>query len=251
MGAPRRDWTVLYVLNGDNDLREAATLDLVELDREGAPENVNVVAQLYRGDLAWSKNNLSRKLKTLFKPEPKPAVASDWRGVKTYEVRHQGEATRTLPYQNEGSPSDPESLRSFVSWAMKRFPAEHYAVVVSGHGGPDGTLSDARGKRMPFEALAQALQEGAREAGESVDVLLLDSCSTASEQTADALKGAADFLVASPEKVPYRGWSEKATMDFLKQHPQATPREFAESLLAPEHRINQAVLYVYERSSCP
>jgi hypothetical protein len=243
--APKRDWTVLYVLDGDNDLREAATLDLVELNQKGAPENVNVAAQLYRGELKWNLHNFRKKAGDLFKPEPPPAVNPDWRGVKVFEVRHQGstEQTSTVPFQGSTTPSDPKSLEDFVAWGMKEYPAEHYAVVLTGHGSQDGILSDSQGKKMGFSDVSAALKAGSQRAGEELDVVLFDSCSTASDETAEAMKGSAQFLVASPQKISGRGWSEVATMDFLESNPKATPKAFAESLLAPEHNIKEPLLY--------
>ena len=196
--APKRDWTVLYVLNGDNDLREAATLDLVSLDKTRAPESAHVAAQLYRGELKWNMRNLSKKVGNLFKPTPPPTVNTDWRGAKVFEVRTQGTTEETTEASCQGStkPSDPKSLEAFVAWGMKQYPAENYAVVLSGHGGPDGLLSDSDGKKMNFGDISQALKTASAVAGEELDVVLFDSCATASDETAKAMNGAAKFLVA-------------------------------------------------------
>jgi cysteine peptidase C11 family protein len=240
-----RDWTVLYVLDGDNDLREPSTLDLVELDQKGAPENVNVAAQVYRGDLKWNLHNFGKKVGNLFKPDPPAAVNPDWRGMKVFEVRHQNstETTDRVEFQDSTSPSDPNSLENFVAWGMQKYPAKNYAVVLTGHGGPDGLLSDSAGTKMPFKQVSTALKAGAKRAGSELDVILFDSCSTASDKMAETMQGSAKFLVASPGKISARGWSESSTMDFLKSHPQATPKELAQSFLSPVHNIDEPILY--------
>ena len=87
---PQRDWTLVYVLDGDNDLREAATLDLVELNAQGTPDNTAVIAQLYRGDLRWNFANFRKKVDALFRPGLPSGVAQDWRGMKVFGGRGEG-----------------------------------------------------------------------------------------------------------------------------------------------------------------
>ena len=234
---------MLYVLDGDNDLREAATMDLVELDRTGAPEIANIVAQLHRGELTWTVKNLPKKLSGLFSPEMPAAVKPDWRGVRVYEVQHDGPTVVVEDAPKSASPSDPKSLENFVAWGMKEYPAKNYAVVLGGHGSSKGLLSDSEGEIMPFEKVSESLQRAAERAGEDIDVVLFDSCSTAGSETAEKMRGATDFLVATPYKTGGPGWSEQATMTFLKENPQATPLEFTKSLLSPDHTAVTSALY--------
>ena len=241
---PKKDWTVLYVLDGDNDLREAATMDLVELHHAGAPGNAHVVAQLHRGELSWTAKNLPKKLSGLFRPELPPAVQPDWRGVRVYEVQPEGPTVMVEDAPESVSPSDPTSLENFLAWGMKEYPAEHYAVVLGGHGSRKGLLSDSKGDVMPFEKVSESLQRAAAKSGEDIDVVLFDSCSTASPETAEKMCGATDFLVATPFKTRGQGWSEKATMNFLKENPKATPLDLTQSFLSGEHAaVKSPVFY--------
>ena len=247
--APSKDWTLLYVLDGDNDLREAATLDLVELDREGAPENVNVAAQLYRGELRWGWKTLGKKLSELGKPEPKSAVAQDWRGMKVFETRHRDSAesqTMEAAYTPslESAPNSPESLEEFLVWGMTNYPAKHFAVIMAGHGSQKGILPDGRGRMMAMEEAGEAIRRAGERVGQKPDLLVLDACSTASEKTAHAFSGTADYLVASPEKIGGGGWSESQTLSVLAQDSDIAPRDFAQSFLSAEHTaIPSAHLY--------
>ena len=234
---------MLYVLDGDNDLREAATMDLVELDRTGAPEIANIVAQLHRGELSWTVKNLPKKLSGLFSPKLPPAVNPDWRGVRVFDVQHDGPTVVVDKAPKSTSPSDPKSLENFVAWGMKEYPAENYAVVLGGHGSEKGLLSDSKGEVMPFEKVSESLQRAAERAGEDIDVVLFDSCSTASPETAEKMRGATDFLVATPFKTRGHGWSEKATMNFLKENPQATPLDLTQSFLSSDHTSVKSAVY--------
>jgi len=186
--APRKEWTVLYYLNGDNDLREHVSQDLVELHHGKSPDNANVVATLFRGDPKWSWKSLLQK-------ELPPAVTPDWRGRKTYEIGPDGAVEVDGPTQ--GRAGHAETLRDFLVWGMERYPARHYMVVVAGHGkGPEGLLQDHTGKWMPVEDFAAALKETG-----PIDVLALQACSMAHREVVEELRGAADFLVASPTKL--------------------------------------------------
>ncbi len=243
------DWTLLYVLDGDNDLREAVTLDLVELDREGAPENVNVAAQLYRGELQWGWKTLGRKLSGLGKTDEKAAVAQDWRGMRVYETRHRDDAnsvTQQVAYtpENDAAPNSPKSLEEFLVWGMTNYPAKNFAVIMAGHGDRDGILPDGYGRMMGMEDAGNAIRRAGEKVGQKPALVVLDACSTANSQTAEAFRGAADFLVASPEKIRGGGWSETHTLNTLAQDSALAPRELAESFLSEAHTaIPSAYLY--------
>lgn len=247
--AVKRDWTLLYVLDGDNDLREAATCDLVELDQHGSPDSVNVAAQLYRGELKWNLKNLGRKVDNLFKGDCPPAIRSDWRGLRTFEVRaknSQGQTREIIsgPDSQDPKPSDPNELQKFLAWGMKQYPAKNYAVILSGHGSQDGLLTDSAGDKMSFEQISSALKGAAEETGESVDVVLFDTCSTAGKKAENALRGATDFLVASPTKIRGGGWSESETLNFLENNPDASPENLATSFLSDAHTaVPESVVY--------
>jgi hypothetical protein len=238
----------LYVLDGDNDLREAVTLDLVNLDSQGSPDNVNVVAQLYRGELRWGPKTFLKKLKQLGEPDLPPAVKNDWRGMKVFEVRHRddGSVTREADYSRpSSSPNDPNALEDYLVWAMRKFPAKHYAVILGGHGSPDGVLPDGRGNFMPFNETGEVLRRVAERTGARANVIVLDACSTSGSGTAQALQGAGDYLVASPVPIRGPGWSEQLTLQALSGQDEVSPEQLARSFLAAEHHAVPEV-HVYD-----
>jgi Clostripain family len=215
-------------------------MDLVELDRTGTPDDVTAVAQLYRGDLKWTLKNLGRKLSMLGGKKVKPAVQSDWRGMRVFEVRGDQSNQPTMRvgenhFSESASPSSPQELAKYVAWGMEKYPAKHYAVILGGHGSQEGVMSDAYGHKMTFDDAAGAIVKASRQTGRKVDVVLLDSCSTASQKTAGAFRGATEYVVASPEIVQGGGWSESSTLGFLKQNPGSTPEQLAESLVSGHH----------------
>lgn len=193
-------WTVLAYLDGDNELREHATENLLELGRAGSGDGVQVAASLHRGDRRWTLRNLGFKLSRLFRRKPQPVVQPDWRGQKFFVVDPAG--VREVPGPAPGRPSDGRTLEDFLVWGMRTFPAERTLVVLSDHGeGHRGMLMDSAGRSMPLPELRETLERVRSQVGRGVDVLALEACGMGQFEVARELSGVADFLVASPDSL--------------------------------------------------
>ena len=104
-----KHWTVMVYLAGDNNLDAAGVTDLQEMKSVGSTDLINVIAQFDRlGSKRTTKRYFLRKGGTL----EKDAVAS-------------------LGETNMG---DPKVLQDFLQWGFRRYPAQHYLVVLWNHG---------------------------------------------------------------------------------------------------------------------
>lgn len=203
IGPQGRSWTFLYYLNGDNNLREEVSLDFVRLHQAGAPEDTAVVAHLYRGEERWTCKNLPNKLARLGQKQLPPAFAEDWRGSRTFVVGDKPHSSVEVQGPELVSPADPQSLTDFVSWGMREFPAHNYAVIVSSHGnGERGLLRDGDGTLMSNAEFRSALAAAEKESGQKLNLLVLQACLMGQPAAAAALAGCADFVIASPDKIP-------------------------------------------------
>ncbi|MFT3773160.1 MAG: clostripain-related cysteine peptidase [Minicystis sp.] len=128
-----------------------------------------------------------------------------------------------------------ESLSRFLTWGMDRYPADHYAVIVWGHGlgwrpaasgpvvpvrydraGTSGGIAfdEAVGSVLDTPGLRRALAGASREklAGRPIDLYASDACLMQSVEVAGELAGAARFVVGSEQieedyvGLPYRTW---------------------------------------------
>ena len=108
-GATKKQWTVMVYLAGDNDLDGAGVVDLKEMKRVGCTDALHVIAQF---DRAGSKAETTR-----YCLRKGTALARD--------------AVQKLGETNMG---DPTVLEDFVAWGVKRYPAEHYLLVLWNHG---------------------------------------------------------------------------------------------------------------------
>jgi hypothetical protein len=121
----------------------------------------------------------------------------------------QGIRDKAAPFQNYKSPvveelkkttdmGSPYTLKDFVSWGMKSYPAQHYVVVLMGHGGAwTGAL-----EMSPVD-IGQAVQAGVQEANKAtkrndeVDALVFNSCYMGNLETVEQMKNAARTTIAS------------------------------------------------------
>lgn len=228
--APRR-WTVMHVLNGDNNLREAATLQMARLHQEGSSDEVQVVASLFRGESEWNWRNLGVKLDELVNPTPRLlASASDWRGQKTFEVRHQDQPGSSPQLaESQSKPSDWRGLRDFLIDSMRRYPAEHYALFCTTHGaGEQGLLTDARGQRMSLADFQRAVHEAEQATQADISLLGLEACSMGQPSVMNRLLEQFDYIVASPKKIQSNATPADQLLRQLKARPDWSPGELAE-----------------------
>ena len=147
--ASGQTWTVMLYQDADDKILEQDIyVDLNEAERVGSSDRVNIVAQMdrfkggYKGD-------------------------GNWTGAGRFYVTQDDDLSRVqsqvLADLGEIDMSDPRTLVDFVTWAMKAYPADKYALILSDHGmGWPGGWSDAdspgggnRNRNIP-------LDEGAR-----------------------------------------------------------------------------------------
>ncbi len=97
--------------------------------------------------------------------------------------------------------ADPANLTLYLNWVKANWPAEHYCLVMSDHGGSwtknaSGIMSDdtsAFGIQMEIPDMANVI----RQSGLPVDVIAFEACNMASVEVMSDLVGVTDYVVAS------------------------------------------------------
>ncbi|MET0101330.1 MAG: clostripain-related cysteine peptidase [Sedimenticola sp.] len=197
---PTREWTILVYLDGDNDLEPFALSDLNEMEAGLPDSGVEVIALVDRA-------------------EGFEEGFGNWTGARVYRLRRDNDPkalnSEILQELGEINMGDPNTLRDFVSAALKRYPARHHALVLWDHGGgwqhmaidhkAPGTEEGHDGLSLPEvgTALHQAM---AASPVERLDIVGFDMCLMAQLETAYELKDIADVLVASQAVEPGDGW---------------------------------------------
>ncbi len=204
---PEKEWTFILYGAADNDLEPFIESDLNELESVGSTEDVNLVAML---DTA--------------------AGASRYYLEQDDDLFALRSARFDLGAVDSGSSL---TLDAFVSWAMTSFPARHYAVVISGHGGgnprevaPDFSTGNAMSPRELMEALDRVRQTTHRR----VDVFGADACLMQTIEVAFELRDSVDNIVGSQNTEPGSGWPYDELGGGLVGDPFMTAAELADGM---------------------
>jgi hypothetical protein len=125
---PSAEWTVMVFMNGDNNLEKYALRDFIEMASITYNPQVNVVVQMDRipGE-SYAYGDWTHTLRFKLAQEMTPT---------TSEALSPQESE--LPEKTEINMGDPDSLKSFVKWARKKYPARRYMLILWDHG--DGWL---------------------------------------------------------------------------------------------------------------
>jgi hypothetical protein len=133
---------------------------------------------------------------------------------------------------------NPEALKDFIVWAANEYPANHYAVILSGHG--SGATEDFLMKdENPVDSLSipelqEALQEAVNDMKKSkkilgcrkgiannvkIEILGMDCCFMSMAEVAHSLKGYVDILIGAEGLEPESGWPYHRFLEAIKQNP--------------------------------
>lgn len=149
---------------------------------------------------------------------------------------HQLENVEKLPYANMG---DGATLVDFLQWGIQKYPAKNYMVVLQGHtsawtGGLSDDVSrvDAAGQPAPtrdslppwgdgnFSAhltapqMRRVFDQVRDETGVTPSLLAFDSCLSGSLELLRELDGAADWIVASEDRMYSPSRSAESSLDY-------------------------------------
>ena len=242
-GARGQSWTImLYQDATDKALDKDIFLDLNEAERAGSSEKVQIVAQIerYQG----------------------PGRAAGWTGARRFLVTRDPDLntvrSKLVADLGNVNMADPKTLVDFALWAMKTYPADRYALILSDHGmGWPGGMTDpnssgAHATNAPLAAqmgnilylneLDQALGQIRSQAGlDKFELIGLDACLMSQLEVYTVLAPHARYAVASEETEPSLGWAYTSFLQALNANPAMTGGDLAklivQSYIVQDQRI--------------
>lgn len=220
------DWTVLYFINGKNDLESSAMMDMNQLELAGSGARVKIAVELGR----------------MNGQDGDDQSEGGWTGVRRYLVQKDADTSRiNSPVLEDRGRADMGSwkeLADFIAWGKANFPARRYALVLWDHGNgweqvsaandagyydlKSFSLDDETGNEFSLPQLAEALR---RTGG--VDFLMLDGCNMGMAEAAYELKDVARVMTASEETEPGVVVRYAQFLGLLHARPWMGPEEFA------------------------
>jgi hypothetical protein len=238
--APLKEWTVMYFINGSNNLAPYFLGDAIQIAATGESDDVNVAMEYSVMPGGEGKSYARRLRLTRGEGGKKTAdVYGDW------ENRDMG---------------DWRTLADFVSWARASFPARRYMLVVQNHGGGfvDETVrpknsnkgisyDDVSNNYIKTPELARVLAKTGR-----VDLLVLNACEMQMAEVAYEIGSGADVLIASEELDRTVFFQPAERLEHLKAFAKEDTGMIAAGFIALRDRLvepGNAVSYVYGTST--
>lgn len=217
------NWTVMIYMAADNDLEPYAINDFLELSSVGSSSSINILVQLDRAGLdtryeRWTITHRFRVTKGMT-PIQSNAIANWGDGKGGREV-------------NMG---DPNSLKDFVEWAMRNYPANHYLLVLWNHGQGWKMKEEEAIKWVCYDdnskdaMWAYEIREALK--GKRLSIVAIDACLMGTIEIMAELMDIADYFVASEEVVPANGFPYDKVMSALSSNPSMTPRGFSQVIV--------------------
>ena len=192
--------TVMVYIIGSNLESEngCATMDIQEMCKAEIGDNVNLVIEA-GGAKQW-KNNV---------------ITSG--SVGRYRVV--GSGMQPLEDRGRRSMVEPSEVSDFIKWASSNYPADRYMFIFWDHGG--GTLAGFGSDELATGELSlDEISSVFKSSGIKFDFVGFDACLMGTVETAYALNGSADYLIAAEEEEPGYGWHYTGWLKALTKNPQ-------------------------------
>jgi hypothetical protein len=227
-------WTVMVYLAGDNNLGAECVYALTEMQKVGSTDGeIAVVAQLDSG--AHENTRIQIELDT----SPGAVVAAlNKSRLKRIEAAAAKKASRTKGGGQtiaEDQPSYFDVLREFVVSSMDDYSADHYMLVLSGHG--HGTLEDFLDKETAdktynlsipalgglLETISNKLRAMRKKEGQEtsddykLDILGLDCCLMSMPEVGYALHKHVKVMIGAEGYETLAGWPYASVLSQVKE----------------------------------
>lgn len=228
-------WTVMVYLAADNNLESVAIQDFNEMEMVGSTKEVNIVVQIDRVPF-----DVLNQAGQGFRDDDSN---SNWTGTRRYYISQDmnpqiinSTLIKDLGEQNMG---DPETLKDFAQWAIQKYPAQHYLLVIWNHGGGFRSLETDRDicedytdeDMITMPQLEEILAFIQSQLGKKIDMIGMDACYMAMVEVAYHIKDYTDILIASEASIPPDGWQYDCILQILALNPNQTSRKFAAEIV--------------------
>jgi len=213
--SPVPTWTLMFYLDGDNDLGADTQAIFNSLELAKWSPHVNIVA-LY--DNTANVDSAYYEVQHDSNPD---GMANYVEGMNKWEL-------------GEVDMGNPVILSNFISWAVQKYPTDNYALVLSNHGTGlggglcDGACPPAAGARwMDLREMQHALADAYAITGKKMNVLSMNMCLMGMLEDAYQFRDYADYYVASENNL-YGGFLDPYINFITRVHATNTPRNVAE-----------------------
>ena len=203
------EWTIISYSAADDDvLEENMVFDINEMELVGSNSQMNIVVQIDRYASGFAGDG-------------------DWSDTRRYLVQQDDDLSQinspVVESVGEVDMGDPQTLVDFVTWAVQKYPAKKYALIMSDHGGGwTGGFSDmsAPDSSLTMPEIVSAIEAIRQATGvDKFELIGFDACLMGQIEVFGSLYPYSNYMVASEEVIPAYGWSYAAWLGQLAQNP--------------------------------
>ena len=126
--------------------------------------------------------------------------------------------------------AEESTLSSFITYSMSSYPADHYVLVLWGHGAGWKGLCPDGADILTLPEFGNALSQATSSAARLLDLVVVDSCAEATLETLWQIHDYARYFAASENNVPFQGLPYNIVMGHLAANPSQSVEDFASTL---------------------
>jgi hypothetical protein len=216
---------MLVYLNGNNNLDQFGAFNIIQMQKVGSTDHLNVVVQ-------WASQEASDTKRLL--------VAKDVNATTVTSP-----VVQDLPVVDMG---DKQTLLDFITWGVQSYPADHYFVVVWDHGAGwhllspkpamqtnDISFDERSGHHITTEELGTVMGQAAQLMGHKVDIYGSDACMMSMVEVAQEMAPSVGTFIGSEETEPGAGWPYDIFLSSWAANPAAKPGDIGKYLVDAYH----------------
>jgi hypothetical protein len=215
---PKKKWTVMVYMDGDNNLSGFTSDDIREMMSSGSDDGFNIV-------VLWDN-------------EPDQESGSKKNRHGYYYITKDGAVL--LEDTGEVNMGGPMTAMNFMDYCLKNFKSEKYAWIYWNHGGAVDRAAATRGvcwddtndgDHLTELEQTEIMDHFMKKAGKKLDLVGFDACLMATAEIVCQYAGRALYLVASEQTVPGEGW-DYSFLGMIKSKPAVSASSLAKGIVS-------------------
>ena len=219
-GTQAKTTLLVYLVASDLLDGRGAERDLINMLKAQNHSEVNVVLQIGGGASPGEYPGIDMQQTRRYRLVPQAGSREGWTLQELPASEQPGQIAMNLP----------STLRDFIAWGARTYPAQQYALSLWNHGGGPihGFGSDdatGGGTMLSLPQIKTALQQ----AGVTFELIGFDCCLMASLEVTQALAPHTRYLVAS-EEVTF-GWEWSKVVGHLAAQPSSPGDSFGRAII--------------------
>lgn len=203
---------LVYMVGSDLESEnEAATNDLEEMMKVGSDKNLNIVVET-GGAKKWFNKEVSNKSNQRWLIEK-----NKMKKIQDVSKRNMGK---------------PETLKDFLNWGIKTYPADKYSIILWNHGsGIEGYGYDEISEDMlSLQELQSVFKDVKTQNKVKFELVGFDACLMSTIETANIMVPYANYMVASEELEPGHGWDYSRHLKLIAKKPDVSGAELGKEI---------------------